>query len=871
MSWRVVSVRGYFLTVVSLAVLAALVLVLDLAAQQRRQLTATAGQDAFQLARLAANAHERALAETQQTLELLARFSQVRSGEGCGALLAELRQRLPRYVDLGVASPDGTVICSAPTLAAARGSVADRAWFRTAAEWRQLGVGEYRVDRATGRAVVTVAAPVLDLRGRLPAVVFASLDLTWLRELAGVAQLPDGTVVALIDRDGSILARHPPAATEGARLDTRLLQELGAAKTTIVETAALDGQPRLLGVARSGGGALLVVGVPRPSMVAAGRTLADGAAWIALIAVLGLLAVVVGSEMLLRRRIERLVATTRTLAAGDFSARTGWSDERSELGQVAHAFDDMAAAIEQLTRRTQLILEAVDEAIVGVDGDERVTFVNPVAATLLGIPAIGLVGRRLHGALREATAATGACALCAALDGGTVQQSSDGVLARPDRTSLPVEYTCTPKRDGGRAAGAVVTLKDITLRKRAEQERQRQRDTLHQRDKLASMATLLADVAHELNNPLTVIIAGATLLRDATRDEGVRRRAELLEQAAERCALTIRNFLALVRQYPATREDVALERIVKETLALVAYQLEVDEISVDVTLPRDAPPVWADPHQLHQVLLNLVTNARHALRATPPPRRLSIAVRHEADTRRVLLEVADSGPGVAPELRSHVFRPFFTTKSPEEGTGLGLALCHDIVAAHGGSIRVDSAPGGGALFVVELPLERPEEPASTPLAAASRTEHHGRVLLVDDDVELAGVLAAALRAEGHEVEITANGLEALEVLEHTEFDVILSDVRMPRLDGPGLYRALQERHPALLDRLVFVTGDVLGRDTAAFLERTRVAHLTKPFDIKQVRRVVADVIASLELANSRVGGPDMAPKPPKARRAPPKV
>jgi len=384
------------------------------------------------------------------------------------------------------------------------------------------------------------------------------------------------------------------------------------------------------------------------------------------------------------------------------------------------------------------------------------------------------------------------------------------------------------------------------------------------------MATLLADVAHELNNPLTVIIAGATLLRDATRDEGVRRRAELLEQAAERCALTIRNFLALVRQYPATREDVALERIVKETLALVAYQLEVDEISVDVTLPRDAPPVWADPHQLHQVLLNLVTNARHALRATPPPRRLSIAVRHEADTRRVLLEVADSGPGVAPELRSHVFRPFFTTKSPEEGTGLGLALCHDIVAAHGGSIRVDSAPGGGALFVVELPLERPEEPASTPLAAASRTEHHGRVLLVDDDVELAGVLAAALRAEGHEVEITANGLEALEVLEHTEFDVILSDVRMPRLDGPGLYRALQERHPALLDRLVFVTGDVLGRDTAAFLERTRVAHLTKPFDIKQVRRVVADVIASLELANKPIGPPDPVPKPPKARRAPTK-
>src|SRR6185503_5215982 len=252
--------------------------------------------------------------------------------------------------------------------------------------------------------------------------------------------------------------------------------------------------------------------------------------------------------------------------------------------------------LERLTRRTQQILEAVSEAIVGVDGDERVTFVNPVAATLLGVPAADLVGRSLHGALREATAAAGGgCPLCEALDGGSGQQSSDGVLTRPDGAVVPVEYVCTPRRDGGRAAGAVVTLKDISQRKRAEQDRQRRRDSLHQRDKLASMATLLADVAHELNNPLTVIIAGATLLRDATRDEGVRRRAELLEQAAERCALTIRNFLALVRQYPATREEVHLERIVKETLALVAYQLEIDEITVDVALPSELPPVWADP------------------------------------------------------------------------------------------------------------------------------------------------------------------------------------------------------------------------------------------------------------------------------------
>ncbi|HET7343626.1 MAG TPA: ATP-binding protein, partial [Methylomirabilota bacterium] len=753
MAWRVVSVRAYFLTIVTLALLAALVLVLDLARHQRRELAAAAGQQAYRLARVAAGVHARSLADAHRTLELLGRFPEVRAGEagGCAALVAELRRRFPRYLDLGVAHPGGTVFCSAT--GRLRDSLADRPWFRSAAEWRQLGVGGYH-DGGNGRPAVDVAAPVLDLRGRLTAVVFAVVELPWLRELATDADLPGGAVVALVDRDGYVLARHPPlpAGREAPRADPELVRMLGAQAGGVIEQATLDGAPHLLGFTRTTDGAWLIVGVPPATMTVGGHTIADGVAWIVVIGILVLVAAVVGTETLLRRRIERLVATARALGAGNFGTRTGWRDTGSELGQVGHAFDEMAAEIERLNRRTELILDAVNEAIVGVDTGERVTFVNAVAAALLGVPAAELVGRSLHGVLRDASAAAAGCPLCAALQAGAVQQSADALLTRGDGVAVPVEYTCTPKHEGGRRVGAVVALKDITARKRADQERQRQRDSLYQRDKLASMATLLADVAHELNNPLTVIIAGATLLRDATTDEGVHRRAELLEQAAERCALTIRNFLALVRQYPATREEVALDRIVKETLALVAYQLEVDEVSVDLTLAPDLPVVWADPHQLHQVVLNLLTNARHALRSTPPPRRLALTTRFDAETGRVVLEVADSGPGVPPELRGYVFRPFFTTKSPEEGTGLGLALCHDIVAAHGGSIRVETAPGGGGLFIVELPIGRPEDATGAAATPAAQPVRQGRVLVVDDDVELAGVLAAALRSEGHSVE-----------------------------------------------------------------------------------------------------------------------
>src|SRR5262245_56280293 len=241
-----VSVRGYFLAIIALALLAAVVLVVDLAAQQRRQLTTAAGQDALQLARLAAGAHQHTVSETQRTLELLARMPAVRSGEGCAALLAELRRRMPGYLDLGVAGPQGDVICSSAQLTGGRRSVADRAWFRTAAEWRQLGVGEYRLERATGRPAATVALPLLDHRGRMSGgVLFAVVDLVWLGELSTQADLSPDATLALIDRDGFVLARHPPA--EAARLDGRLVETLGRASSGVLESAVLDGRPRLLG------------------------------------------------------------------------------------------------------------------------------------------------------------------------------------------------------------------------------------------------------------------------------------------------------------------------------------------------------------------------------------------------------------------------------------------------------------------------------------------------------------------------------------------------------------------------------------------------------------------------------------------------
>ena len=179
-----------------------------------------------------------------------------------------------------------------------------------------------------------------------------------------------------------------------------------------------------------------------------------------------------------------------------------------------------------------------------------------------------------------------------------------------------------------------------------------------------------------------------------------------------------------------------------------------------------------------------------------------------------------------------------------EGTGLGLSLCRDIVTDHHGTIEVDSEPGRGTTFVIELPVQTPPRPPAKSVAAALPAARPGRVLIVDDEPEVAEALSEAIRREGHEVDIVGDGAEALGRLAARPYDVIVSDTKMPVLDGESFYRELAQRHPALRERIVFLTGDVLAREKRAFLEETGASLLTKPCDLNELRRVIARVLAS---------------------------
>jgi PAS domain S-box-containing protein len=407
----------------------------------------------------------------------------------------------------------------------------------------------------------------------------------------------------------------------------------------------------------------------------------------------------------------------------------------------------------------------------------------------------------------------------------------------------------TARRSMFEGQDAIVTgFIDLTERRAAERELARQREALHQSEKLNALGGLLAGVAHELNNPLSVVVGQSLLLRDAATDPKTQRGAERIANAADRCSRIVKTFLAMARQNTPSYTEANLNDIVESALGITEYALRSADIEVRRNLADDLPPVWGDSDQLTQVVMNLLINAEQAMAEKIGKRSLEITTSTEDDGKRVRLSVRDSGPGIAPEIRTRIFEPFFTTKGVGVGTGVGLSVSHAIVDAHQGTIGVESTLGKGATFVITLPQaqRRPAQSGLAPVAEAPCVPR--RVLVVDDEPEVRELLADILSLDGHQIEVASSGNAALRILAHKDFDIILSDMRMPDVDGPGLYTRIKNAYPHLIDRLIFITGDALGPSVRAFLEQTGLPCLEKPFDPKEVRQVIGHMRSGVDAA-----------------------
>ena len=384
----------------------------------------------------------------------------------------------------------------------------------------------------------------------------------------------------------------------------------------------------------------------------------------------------------------------------------------------------------------------------------------------------------------------------------------------------------------------ISSIVDLTESKRAQEELVRSREALHQAEKLTALGSLLAGVSHELNNPLTIVTAQASLLEELAFGTPMAARAEKVRRAAERCSKIVQTFLAMARQREPERTIVQAADVVRAALDLTEYSLRTAGIEVSLEIEPGLPPLNADADQLHQVFVNLIVNAQQALQEKAGERRLSLRVASAGGGRSLAIEVEDNGPGVPPEIRRRVFEPFFTTKPEGVGTGVGLSFSLGLVEAHGGRLELVDTPTGGACFRVLLDAATGTAAQVEPAAAAQAAEGKGRALVVDDEPDLAEVLEILTARAGYSVDVAVNGREAVERLARSDYDVILSDLRMPELDGPGLYAWLEREKPHLLTRIAFVTGDTLGDAAARFLKRCERPVLEKPFSGRKVRALL---------------------------------
>ncbi|MCC6409220.1 MAG: response regulator [Planctomycetes bacterium] len=366
-------------------------------------------------------------------------------------------------------------------------------------------------------------------------------------------------------------------------------------------------------------------------------------------------------------------------------------------------------------------------------------------------------------------------------------------------------------------------LEDSQRRLRAaEAAHTRLRRELERDEQLRALGTLVSGVAHELNNPLTVILGYADLLEHGTQRP---KAAKVITEQAERCRGIVRSLSALAGRSAHPLRDVDVRELVDRVARGFALDAGPDAPVVRVDVEAGLR-MTADRVGMEQVLTNLIANAVHA-----SPQRGVVVIAATGATAGVVIEVTDAGPGVPVELRARVFEPFFTTKPPGEGTGLGLAIAHAIVRAHGGAITIHDGPRRlGATFRVEIPHA----------TAASEVEHaqevvsdasERRLLLVDDDPGVRSVVRAQAERRGWSVTEAESAEQALhDASRFDAFDAVLCDLRMPGIGGIGLHDRLQREAPTTLERVVFMTGDLASADSLRFAERCRRPLVAKPLD-----------------------------------------
>ncbi len=545
---------------------------------------------------------------------------------------------------------------------------------------------------------------------------------------------------------------------------------------------------------------------------------------------------------------ERRIVVVHTAPLRQLGDITGSVSTLRDITAEQRARDAIAAS----EARYRNLFESAADGICTMDRDGRITSVNSTLRRALGCSAAQLIGASACALVEPEDAPAAAHILERALEG---ERARGEIRYRNARGRVRMSSLIMSSIvEDGEVVGVLAMARDVTEERLLAAQ-------LLQQEKLAAIGQLVSGVAHELNNPLAGIMAFSQLLLATSLDPEQHDGAVIINDEAVRAAKIVGNLLTFARQQEPQRSAVDLNELVRTIAQLRGYTLREQGVELVLDLHPALPRTWADEHQLHQVVLNLMTNAEQAMENRPQPRRLTVATAHHDQFLEV--RVSDTGAGMDAAQLDSVFNPFFTTKDVGRGTGLGLSIAHGIVREHGGELTVRSELGVGTTFLVSLPVESapqaPAPPAVDVLAgdgsvhseprgdtvAAGPQRRQRTVLVVDDEASIRIALRRYLERVGFAVETVAGGRDALATLAVKRFDAILLDLRMPDLAGDALFEMLRESDAEQAARIVFVTGDLRSDLARDFLASTGQPSVGKPFTFDELRGALEEVLGQL--------------------------
>jgi two-component system NtrC family sensor kinase len=553
-----------------------------------------------------------------------------------------------------------------------------------------------------------------------------------------------------------------------------------------------------------------------------------------------------------------ILASTRRgeLAKCDEEVLTTLANQAAIAIENARLFQQ----VEHAKTEWEATFDAIQDPVMVISRDHEILRANTAVAKLSGmgirqIPGWSYhPGRRCHHLLHGLDQPIEGCPMTECLRTGrpASAEMEDASRRSWHRWVYPIFD------DEGRVQSVVEYSRDVTDWKQAQAR-------LLQAEKLSTLGEIIAEVAHEISSPLTIILGYAQLLQSALVGHEAVSDLQVVERAGRRCQRIVEDLLTFSRKHEPQREYADVNQVLREATAMREYQLHVRNIKLSLDLQPDLPPTMADPHQLQQVFLNLINNAEQAM--VEAHERGSLRVRSrvlhngsdsgytphtgnrepsEGVSDSIRIEFRDDGPGIPLDIISRIFDPFFSTKADGEGTGLGLSICYGIVEEHGGRIWAESPPNQGATFVIELPVVSSDaqegSPAMSPPPLTIDDSLSARVLVVDDESWLVRLLQSGLRGCGLSVDVAYDGQQALDKIHDRDYDVILCDIKMPGLTGRELYARLQEASPRCAEQFVFITGDAAAEDTRTFLAETGRPWLSKPFTLDQVEKTMRTVL-----------------------------